>query len=248
MSASSPTWSALSDTSDALEVRLLGTVDFESALQLQERMVYELSGRNDTRGQLLICEHPPIITIGREGSRDQLACDPVDLARQRLQVRWLNRGGGCLVHGPGQLAAYPVLPLRRLGLGLAEYRRRLEDAVMATCDDLRVAASHACGAPGVSCRCGRFAALGVAVKSWIAYHGLFLNVSPDLRLLRMARWTDCGEPVTSLAAQRGRPTSMHSVRSRLVGHLVTALGYERYHVYTGHPLLHRKKIRVYDFA
>lgn len=248
MTSPSPNRSALSDASDALEVRLLGLVDFDSALQLQERLVYELSGRDDTRGLLLICEHPPIVTIGREGSRDQLACDPDELAKGRLQVRWLNRGGGCVVHGPGQLAAYPVLPLQRLGLGLAEYRRRLEEAVVNTCADLRVPVAPTCGAPVVSCRCGQFATLGIAVKSWIAYHGLFLNVSPDLGLLRMARWTDCGAPVTSLAAQRCRPTSMHSVRSSLVRHLISSLGYERYHVYTGHPLLRPKRIRVYDFA
>ena len=232
-------------TSASLEVHLLGLVDFDSALFLQERLVYEISGRDDTQGGLLLCEHPPMVTIGREGSRAHIQVDYRELAARQMDVRWLNRGGGCLVHAPGQLVAYPILPLDRLGFGLADYRRRLEDAVLDVCRELHVPAWRHEEQPGLWCRLGQFAEVGAAVKLWTSYHGLFLNVNPSLDLMRLVQFNPGGEPVTSLAAQRARLTEMHSVRESLVRNLARRLGYEQFHLYTGHPLLRRTKKKVY---
>lgn len=226
--------------SGSLEVRLLGCVDFDSALFLQERLVYELSGRDDAQGGLLLCEHPPLVTIGREGSREDVQVDPDELVSRGIDVRWLNRGGGCLVHAPGQLAVYPVVPLKRVGMTPGGFLGLLEESVIATCRDLRVKAWRSDARPGVFCRLGQFAHVGIAVKSWVSYHGLFLNVSPAMELMRLARSAG-GEPVTSLAAQRVRRTSMHAVREGIIHHLAAMLGYERHHVYTGHPLLRRTR-------
>ena len=107
-------WSPRARRSDSLEVYLLGRVDFASAVELQERWVYEISGRRDRQGALFLCEHPPVVTIGRKGSRSQLLTDEQDLRSRLMDVHWLNRGGGALVHSPGQLAAYPIVPLDRL--------------------------------------------------------------------------------------------------------------------------------------
>jgi lipoate-protein ligase B len=232
-------------SSASLEVHLLGLVDFESALVLQERLVYEISGRDDTQGALLLCEHPPIVTIGREGSRAHIGVEYRELTARRMDVRWLNRGGGCLVHAPGQLAAYPILPLDRLGLGIADYRRRLEEGVLDVCRELHVAAWRRADQPGLWCRLGQFAQVGAAVKQWTSYHGLFLNVAPSLDLMRLVYTNPACEPVTSLAAQRERVTEMHRVREALVRHLAQRLGYEQFHLYTGHPLLRRTKRKIY---
>jgi len=261
--------------SESLDVHLLGTVDFDAALTLQKHLVYEISGRNDRFGTLLLCEHPPTITVGREGSRSDVLVDQRELTSRNLDVHWLNRGGGVLMHGPGQLAVYPVLPLDRLECGLAEYRRRMLAAVTATARELRVPtygvgvqpsgcpgvrpsavecttgqaeAWTPTGSPGVACRCGQFAFLGAAVKSWVSYHGLFVNVSPRLDLMRLVRSTPAGSRITSLAVQRGRPTSMHSVRESLVRHIADQFQYTRFHVHTGHPLLKRERRKVYAYA
>lgn len=117
----------------SLEVHLLGLVDFDAALALQEYLVFETAGRTDAQGTLLLCEHPPLITMGREASRAHLQTDAADLRRLEIDVRWLSRGGGAAVHSPGQLAIYPILPLDRLQLGLMDFRQRLEDAAAATC-------------------------------------------------------------------------------------------------------------------
>jgi lipoyl(octanoyl) transferase len=243
----SAAWSPYHRASDSLEVYLLGLVDFDSALFLQERLVYEVSGRNDRLGGLLICEHPPIVTVGREGSREHFLADRREFDTRLMEIRWLNRGGGCVVHAPGQLAVYPIVPLDRLGIGLANYRRRLEQAVLQVCCERRVLAFRNGVQPGIWCRSGRVASLGVAVKSWVAYHGLYLNVCPALDLSRMVKPADDGGRVSSLAAQSLRPISMHSIRESLVHHLSSALGYDQHHIYTGHPLLSRttRKIRAY---
>ena len=228
----------------SLEVHLLGLVDYDAALRLQERLVFDVSGRTDTQGILLLCEHPPGVSVGREGSRTHVLANPHDLEACEMEVRWIARGGGAFVHAPGQLAIYPILPLDRLSLGLEQYRERVEEALLLTCRDLRVPAKQAVEAPGLWCRDGQLASLGVAVKSWTTYHGAYLNVAPDPSFLRMVESSPVGERLTSLQTQLRRPVGMHKVREAVVRYLAAGLGYERMHVYTAHPLLKRTLQKV----
>ncbi len=225
----------------ALDVRLLGTVDLDSALFLQERLVYEIGDRTDRYSALLLCEHPPSITVGRSGSRAQIHADPSALASLRLDVRWISRGGGCLVHSPGQLAVYPVVPLDRLQLTVREYRERLIAAVLDVCAQLNVPAWPVEDAAGVAGRGGQFAVVGSAVKRGIAYQGLFLNVRPLLQLQRLVTIGNNGLRTASLESVRGRLTPMAVVRESLVRNLAARLGFADYHVMTGHPLLKRAR-------
>lgn len=229
---------------DPLEVHLLGLVDYDAAVFLQERLVYEASGRDDRTGGLLLCEHPPMVTIGREGSRAFLQAEDRDLVARRMDLRWTNRGGGCLVHCPGQLAVYPVVPLHRIGVRPAEYASRLCEAVIDLCTEMRVPAWPSEDGRGVSCRLGQFAYVGAAIKAGVTYHGLFVNVAPPMDLIRLIDGGPGSERQTSLAAQRARPTEMHSVREGLIRHVAAVLGYGRYHLYTGHPLLKRTYRKV----
>src|SRR4051812_43090928 len=92
-----------SGTAAALRVYLLGLVEFEAVLAVQRALVYQVAGERDTAG-LVLCEHPPLITVGRHGSPAHIRCGPEELRARRWRVRWVNRGGGCLLHLPGQLA------------------------------------------------------------------------------------------------------------------------------------------------
>jgi len=231
--------------SGSLEVYLLGIVDFDSSLVLQERLCDEIAEREDRQGALLICEHPPIVTIGRQGSRSDVLAEPRELVSREMDVRWLNRGGGCLVHCPGQLAVYPIVPVQRLDFGLVDYRRALEQSVIDACRDLHIPAVRRDEEPGIWCRLGQFGFFGVAVKSRVAYHGMFINVAPDMEYQRLVRSSGLADRATSLAALRVRPTAMHSVRSAIVPRLSARLGYDRFHIYTGHPLLRRTTRKVY---
>lgn len=232
------------DGAAALEVHLLGLVDFDAAVALQDRLVFEISGRDDTQGALLLCEHPPLITLGREASIAHLRADPAELRSAEIDVRWISRGGGAIPHAPGQLSIYPILPLQRLGLGLCEFRSRLEEALVAACHDLQVPARRRPQAPGVWSRAGRVAWIGAAVKSWTSYLGAYLNVDPDPSFLGLVS-SDPGEDrSTSLQAQRLQRISMSKVRESVLRHVATQFGYERHHVYGGHPLLKRRTQKV----
>ncbi|MSR57059.1 MAG: lipoyl(octanoyl) transferase [Planctomycetaceae bacterium] len=243
MSASATIWDVPREP--ALEVHLLGLVDFDSCLALQELLTTQIAAGTDGHGSLLICEHPPLVTVGREGSRDHILCPPEELTSRQMEVRWMNRGGGCVVHVPGQLAVYPILPLDRRGLGLAAYRERLEQAVIDTCGELRVAAWREPDTAGVWSRGGQLAQVGVTVRSWVSSHGLFLNVNPRMDALRLVR--SVTGRLTSLAAERRTPTAMSAVRESLIRRLAARLDYDRYHLSTGHPLLRRTR-RVMAYA
>ena len=248
MSTSSSIWQLSNRASDALDVYLLGMVDFESALFLQDRLVYEISGRSDRFGGLLICEHPPLVTVGREGSRRHLRCDQAELASRMMDIRWVNRGGGCLVHGPGQLAAYPIIPIDRADFGVKDYRDRLNQSVIDTCQEMKIPVHVEAEQTGVSCRGGQISWTGIAVKRWVTYHGMFVNVRPDMDMMRLVKNGDTDARQSSIAANTIKPTSMHSIRERFIRHLTKQLGYEDYHVYSSHPLLRRTKKKVYDYA
>lgn len=225
--------------SKSLQVFLLGTVDFESALRLQERFRDEVIARNDLRGGLFICEHPPVVTIGREGSRTHLRRDDSEFRKLDIDVRWLNRGGGAWMQCPGQIAVYPIVPLQRLGLGLAEYRRRLEQAVLDVCRELQVTSHRIDEEPGVFCSLGQLANVGIAVRSWVTMYGLTLNVRPDLSLVRTTFPSSRGLRPTSLEAMRQRLTAIPQVRESLIRNLSERLGYSQTHLFTGIPGLKR---------
>ena len=221
----------------AVQVHLLGQIDYGLCLALEQRLVYEASGRTDGQVSLLICEHDGLISVGRQGSRGHIRMSPRTLESNQLAVQWVNRGGGCVLHLPGQLAVYPIVPLGWHGWTVGEYLSRLQNAIAASLVELGVAAQTHPGRHGVWGRSGQLAMLGVAVKGWTAYHGAYVNVSPAMHLLRMVQsdpWHD--SPAGCLVAERRQPVKMTRVRESLVRHVVAALDCDRYHVYSGHPL------------
>lgn len=246
MAAKPTVWEHFARGSSALEVFLLGKVDFESLLGLQSRLLDQIAQRQDTHGIVLVCEHPATISIGREGSFADVLVERDELISRQMEVRWLGRGGGTIVHVPGQVAVYPIVPLDRLKLGLAEYRQRLEQTLRALAADLDVDAESTPAIPGAACRCGQFAFVGAGVRDWVTHGGMYVNVSVSPEALELVRWGDIR--VTSLATQRNRPTAMATVRESLVRHLAQSLGYDDYLLYTGHPLLHRSTRKVYVYA
>jgi lipoyl(octanoyl) transferase len=228
----------LGSRSPAVEAHLLGSIEFDACLALQHRLVYETTGRADGQITLLICEHPTAITIGRQGSRAHLHLARGELTSRQLEPRWVNRGGGCLVHVPGQLAIYPIVPLDAHGFSVGEYLNRLQAGLLAVLDDVHCPGFARPGRHGVWGNTGQLAAVGVAVKNWVAYFGAYLNVAPALYSLR---WADSdpidGTAMSSLAVERRHPVRMSGVREALVRQLAAAFGCQRYHLYTGHPLV-----------
>ncbi|HEX3725815.1 MAG TPA: hypothetical protein VHV08_06210 [Pirellulales bacterium] len=222
----------------AVETFLLGQVDFAEALALQHRLVFESGGRADGQISLLLCEHSPLVTIGRAGSRAHVRLGPRELASRQLRIEWVNRGGGALLHAPGQLAIYPIVPLDWHGWTVGDYLARLQGGIVAALAELGVAGQTRDGSYGVWGRSGQLAAVGVAVKSWTTYFGAYLNVDPAMQPFRAIDADSTGRtPSGSLAAERRQRIKMPAVRATIIAQLAAALGCSRYHLYTGHPLL-----------
>lgn len=227
---------------------MLGTVELSAALELQDRLRNEVAGRIDAHGSLLVCEHPPSVTIGREGSFADILVEREELTARRMEIRWLNRGGGTFVHLPGQLAVYVIVPIERMQMGLIDLRIAMEKSLIGTAADLKVPAEPAPVSPGAVCRCGQFAFIGMSVRDGVSYGGVHMNVSLPQEAFDLVRWNDSSIRISSLAAQRTRPTAMSTVRESLIRNISTVLGYDGYHLYTGHPLLHRTTRKVYVYV
>jgi lipoyl(octanoyl) transferase len=231
-----------------LEVYMLGLVDFEDVQQLQRRLVYDLGERGGAA--LVLCEHPPTISVGRSGSRAHIVPDDEELRSLGIKVYWVNRGGGCLLHLPGQLAAYMILPLSTVGGDLKRYLDGLHAAVVGVLDEFELRGKTRPEASGVFLGEARVGSVGVAVNRWIAYHGLTLNVGAFLGPFDLIDEPGFGGfPIrqTSMESRRQRPAPMPKVRESVMRHLETVFGLERHHVYSNHPLI-RRKVQPYVYV
>lgn len=225
-----------------LELYLLGTIDFEDAQRLQRRLVYDV-GESEGGGALVLCEHPPTITVGRGGSRAHIRPDDDELREARVRVHWVNRGGGCALHLPGQLVAYLILPLQPLGLSVNDYVEQLHRVVLDVLREFDLPGETRRDLPGVFLGSARVASIGVAVNRWIAYHGLTLNVGTYLGhfgILEEPGIDGRALRQTSMESRRQRPAPMPKVREALVRGIESAFGLEQHHVYTDHPLIRQK--------
>jgi lipoyl(octanoyl) transferase len=233
------------------EFHLLGQVTLDDSLALQRRLVFEAGERTERRIVVLMCEHPEVITVGRAGSRGDIRLTGDELRERRIEVRWLGRGGGCIVHSPGQLAIYPITSLANFGWTVGEYLRRLQRGLTSALSELDITGQSRTGRFGVWGRTGQLAAVAAAVQYGVAWQGAFVNVNPISRVLNFvetnpSRWKkdpaslpaapDKAE-MSSLLAERGRPVKMTQVRTALIESLSAAWGCEQYHLLTGHPLL-----------
>ncbi len=234
--------------SPAVETFLLGQIDYQRCLRLQRRLIDQIGGRDDGQIALLMCEHPRVITVGRGGSPEQIASESRMLQTGQIEVCWVNRGGGCMLHCPGQLAIYPIVPLRWHGFSVGEYLQRLQTGIIEALDDLNLHGHTPAGRYGVWGRTGQLAVLGTAVRNWVTYHGAFLNVCPLMGLFRLVDTDPVHQTrMSCLAAERHGRVKMTAVRATLVRRLAEAFGCDRYHLYTGHPLLrHGSRRRAGD--
>ena len=196
----------------------LGRMDYATALALQKRLVAERA--EDRIGdQLLLLEHPRILTLGRTADPAHIRADPALLAAVGIDVIRVERGGEVTYHGPGQLVAYPIVALSRRGLLVRPFVRALEAALVATCAAYGVSAARRDGHPGCWCDPDgpdprKIGALGLRIERGVSYHGIALNVNVALADFDLI--DPCGMPgvrSTSIAAERGETTAMPTTGS-----------------------------------
>ena len=197
-------------------LRQLGRVDYASALALQQTLASDRK-QGLIPDQLLLLEHPHVITLGRNGHLENLLASDDILARAGIAFHPTDRGGDVTYHGPGQLVGYPILDLRDWKRDVGAYVRAVEETIIATLADYDIAAGRIPKLTGVWVDGRKIAAIGVHLSRWVTSHGFALNVSTDLSYFQYI--VPCGltRPVTSMAAL-GVRASLDEVGAKLAVH------------------------------
>jgi lipoyl(octanoyl) transferase len=198
-------------------IRRLGLVEYEPTWRAMQRFTDERGP--ETPDEIWFLEHPPVFTLGMNASPAHV------LAPGDIPIVQIDRGGQVTYHGPGQLVVYPLIDLRRSGLGIRDLVTALERSIIDLAADYGVTAEARRSAPGVYVDGRKLASVGIRVRRAASYHGLALNVSLDLE--PFGRINPCGYEglqMTRLADLAG-PDSVGAAADALEPHLLRALGF-----------------------
>jgi lipoyl(octanoyl) transferase len=205
----------------------LGRLDYATALALQQQ-VCSLRQQEQIGDVVLLVEHPPVLTLGRNGHREHVVASDQMLTRRGISLIETNRGGDVTYHGPGQLVGYPILNLRSWNppIGIVDYLRKLEEVLIRACADYGVLTHRIAGRAGVWTMPGgaiaekKIAALGVHVSRGVTTHGFALNVTTDLQDFHLI--VPCGisdRGVTSLEREvQSEPPTLPQVANAVARH------------------------------
>ncbi len=198
-----------------------GIIEYGAALQAQKLAFDGLQAERDCGGTLMLCEHPNVYTLGAHGKSANMLIDDRMLEKIGATFHKTDRGGDITFHGYGQMVAYPIFDLSRLGIGLRDYIYGLEEAVIATIAHWDIKGGRSEGATGVWCdtkgALSKICAIGVKASHFVTMHGLALNVNTDLdyfTYINPCGFTDRG--VTSIEALTGGRVDMETVKRRFV--------------------------------
>jgi lipoyl(octanoyl) transferase len=177
----------------------VGRIGYPRALALQSDTV-ERRKRGEIPDQLLIVEHPHVVTMGRNGHMENVLASPDVLRRAGIELHHTDRGGDVTYHGPGQMVGYPILDLREWKRDVGAYLRALEQVLIEALADFGIAGGRLPGATGVWVEGAKIAAMGVHISRWVTSHGFALNLDTDLDYFKYI--VPCGltQPVTSMRA------------------------------------------------
>lgn len=188
----------------------LDLIGYAEAWALQKRIVAARKA-GAIEDVLLLCEHPHVITQGRNGKRENLLASDHVLRQKGVEFHATNRGGDITYHGPGQIVGYPILNLAAIRRDVVWYVRMLEEAMIRATAEFGIAAARVPGKTGIWVHSGateeKLAAIGVHLSRWVTSHGFAYNVSTDLRYFDLI--VPCG------IADR-KPTSLEKLLSRSV--------------------------------
>ena len=208
----------------------LGLVGYAEAYALQKRVVAARKAEA-IEDVLLLCEHPHVITQGRNGKREHLLVSKHVLRQKGVEYYETSRGGDITYHGPGQIVGYPILNLGAIRRDVVWYVRTLEEAMIRATSEFGITAERVAGKTGIWVRAGnteeKLAAIGVHISRWVTSHGFAYNVSTDLRNFDLI--VPCGIAeckATSLEKLLGRSVEEKEVSPRIAKHLGELLGLE----------------------
>ncbi|MBO0798780.1 MAG: lipoyl(octanoyl) transferase LipB [Blastocatellia bacterium] len=200
------------------DVRHLGSMPYAEAHALQQELV-EKRKLDEIQDQLLLLEHPHVITLGRAANGANVLIDEAARARFGVELFETGRGGDVTYHGPGQLVGYPIIKLAPDRCDIRRYVRDLEEVLIRTAADFGIAAGRIEGLIGVWVGKEKLAAIGVRVSRWVTMHGFAFNVTTDLAYFRLI--VPCGitdRGVTSLEKLLGRSVEIAEVAQSVTRH------------------------------
>lgn len=208
----------------------LGIMSYKHAWDLQEGLLQknvQLKSANETRSttqhHLLLVEHPPVYTLGKNGNKTNLLIDEESALKQGIEFFHINRGGDITFHGPDQLVGYPILDLDKFKPDLGWYLRSLEEVIILTLADFGLSGERSKGETGVWLDVGipgkdrKICAMGIRCSRWITMHGFALNVNTNLNYF--GNIIPCGirnKQVTSLQHELGKRVDMATVKQNVV--------------------------------
>jgi lipoyl(octanoyl) transferase len=201
-----------------MDVRRLGRLGYQDGLDLQRQLVEDRkAGR--IGDQLLLLEHPPVITLGvrTRHDRSHVLETPESLAAQGITVWETGRGGDVTYHGPGQLVGYPIVDLKPDRCDVHRYVRDLEEVLIRSVATFGIDAGRIAGLTGIWVGSEKLAAIGVRISRWVTSHGFALNVNTNLDHFRLI--VPCGiadKGVTSMERLLGRAVAMAEVEDAIV--------------------------------
>jgi lipoyl(octanoyl) transferase len=226
---------------------------YRPAWELQTRLHREVVERKLARRQdgaiaqlhhLLFVEHPPVYTLGKSGSVDNLLLSEAELAERGFTFERINRGGDITYHGPGQLVVYPIFDLDEFFNDVHRYVRSLEEVIIRTLTDFGLRGERDPGFTGVWLAGDparrqprrKICAVGVHLSRWTTMHGLAFNVRPNLT--HFQHIVPCGiteddRSVTSLSVELGRPVELGEVRPLVLAHFAEIFGFEPANIPSG---------------
>ena len=218
----------------------LGLIDYKEGWDFQEKLFYEtvnikIKNRNleiedqfETPNHLIFCSHPHVYTLGKSGDEKNLLLDDSGLSEKNASFYKINRGGDITYHGPGQIVGYPILDLDNFFTDIHKYLRLLEEAVILTLAEYKIAAGRIEGLAGVwidfenPIKARKICALGVKSSRWVTMHGFAFNVLTDLSYFNNI--IPCGiddKAVTSLEKELGEKPVLNEVEEKLKKHLAS---------------------------
>ncbi|MFW5961578.1 MAG: lipoyl(octanoyl) transferase LipB [bacterium] len=209
-----------------LDVIKYGIINFEEAYKLQLELL-EKRYQNKINDTLLLVEHPPVLTIGASGTRDNIVAADEVLAKAGIEVFETNRGGDITYHGPGQIVGYPILNLKEHKQDLHWLLSAYEEVFIRLLEKYNIQARRIKGLTGVWVDNKKITAIGVGVKHWITYHGFAFNINPNLE--HFSYIIPCGikdKGVTSLKNVIGSEVNTDEVMQKLIESFAGVFGME----------------------
>ncbi len=207
----------------------LGLIEYKKAWDIQESLFNEIieAKKNKQRhnNYLIICEHPHVYTLGKNGNKNNLLINSFQLNKRNISYYHTNRGGDITYHGPGQLVGYPILDLNKFNLGLKEYVYRIEEIIIQTLKEFNINSLRKLNTTGVwinpdhPVQAKKICAIGVRSSKYVTMHGFALNINTDLKYYEYIN--PCGfnkNMVTSMQKELNSNINMNEVITKIIFH------------------------------